>query len=96
LKNKEILNCHSPILTCVLISEFITSIGDLSVQHNSICVKLVNKLAQFCNSIQEANPDEKYIRFLMTQKDIKSRNTFQIAADNNFYQILESPEIGTI
>ena len=32
----------------------------------------------------------------MTQKDIRSRNAFQIASDNNFYSVLESPEIGTI
>jgi hypothetical protein len=51
---------------------------------------------EFCKSIHESNQNEKYIQFLMTQKDIRSRNSFKIASDNGMYQILESPEIGTI
>jgi hypothetical protein len=96
LKSREILNCHSPILTCLLLCEFLTIISEVSVQHSAIVLNLVHKLGAFCQNIQEANPDEKYIRFLMTQKDIKQRSVFQIAAENNFYTVMESPEIGTI
>jgi len=32
----------------------------------------------------------------MTQKDLKGRTVFQIASENNFYIVLQSPEIGTI
>jgi hypothetical protein len=96
LKSREILNCHSPILTCLLLCEFLTDISDISVTNNAICQSLIHRLGVFCQNIQEANPDEKYIRFLMTQKDIKQRSGFQIAAENNFYYVMESPEIGTI
>ena len=96
LKTKDILNCHSPILTCLLVCEFITQIGELSVQHQTKCSKIVQQLCKFCSNIQEANPDEKYIKFLMTQKECKGRSAYQIAADNNYFEVLKSPELGTI
>lgn len=96
IKTKDILNCHSPILTCLLISEFLIQIGSQSIQHSSRCEKVVNELMQFCTNIQESNPDENYIKFLMTQKDSKDRNSLQIASDNSYYKVLETPEVGTI
>lgn len=59
-------------------------------------MKLLNELSTFCKSIQDSNPNEKYIRYLMTQKDIRGRTVFQIAAENSFFHILETPEIGVI
>ena len=32
----------------------------------------------------------------MTQKDSRNRTAFQIASDNNFLDVLQNPEIGTI
>ena len=96
IKTKDILNCHSPILTCLLISEFLNQIGGVSVQHTSRCEKVQNELMQFCLNIQEANPDENYIKYLMTQKDSRDRSSLQIASENSFYRVLQTAEIGTI
>jgi len=96
IKSRDILNCHSPILTCMLLCEFFKQIGELSVKNNPLCKKLIEELCSFCKSIQKSNPNEKYIRYLMTQKDLRRRTAFQIAAENNFYQVLETPEIGVI
>lgn len=96
IKTRDILNCHSPILTCILICEFIKEIGDIRVRHQSMCYKLIEDLTNFCKNIQISNPNEDYIRFIMTQKDLSRRTVFQIAAENSFYMILHSPEIGTI
>jgi hypothetical protein len=96
IKTKDILNCHSPILTCLLLCEYLKELGALSIQHKSRCETVVVELIQFCRNIQNANPDENYIRFLMTQKDTRHRSCFQIASENYFYQVLETAEIGTI
>ncbi len=96
IKTRDILNCHSPILTCALISETLKFISDYSVKNKYRCLKLINDLFTFCKSIQISKNDEKYIKYLMTQKDLRGRTVFQIAAENNFFLILETPEIGTI
>lgn len=96
IKTKDILNCHSPILTCLLLSEFLNAIGEISIQDSGRCEKVVTELQQFCRNIQEANPDEGYIKFLMTQKDSRGRSAFQIASENSFYPVLETAEVGTI
>jgi hypothetical protein len=96
IKTKDILNCHSPILTCLLISEFLINIASVSVQYSSRCETVISELMEFCLNIQEANEEEFYIKFLMTQKDIKMRNSLQIAAENSFYRVLKTAEIGTI
>ena len=61
-----------------------------------MCVKLINDLTSFCKIIQDSNPNEKYIKFIMTQKDLRGRTVFQIASENSFYLVLQTPEIGTI
>jgi hypothetical protein len=96
IKTKEILNCHSPVLTCLLLTEFIDEIGNNSIEHSSRCEKLHNELLQFCLNIQESNQDENYINFLMTQEDSRNRSSLQIASDNSFYRVLQTAEIGTI
>lgn len=96
MKNRDIMNCHSPIITSVLLCEFMKKMGEVSVEHHSRCNKVIESLFKFVNNIQEANPNEVYIKFLMQQKDIKGRNSFEIASDNDFFNVLESPELGTI
>ena len=96
MKNKDIMNCHSPIITCILLCEFMKKISEASVENSSRCNKVIESLTSFINSIHEANPNEVYIKFLMQQKDIKGRNSFEIASENNFFNVLESPELGTI
>lgn len=96
LKTKDILNCHSPVLTCLLLSEFLNEISNISVQHSSRCEKVVSELMQFCLNIQEANQNENYIKFLMKQKDSRGRSSLQIASENSFYRVLQTAEIGTI
>ncbi len=96
IKTKDILNCHSPVLTCLLISEFLKSIVNVSREHSSRCKSVVGELMEFCLNIQEANPEESYIKFLMTQKDSRMRSSLQIASENSFYTVLKTPEIGTI
>ncbi len=89
------MNCHSPILTCLLLSEFLYQISDISIQNSSKCSNLAINLLKFSKSIQDANSDESYIKFLMTQRDTKGRTAFQIASENAFYKVLETNEIGT-
>jgi hypothetical protein len=96
IKTKSILECHSPLLTCLLLSQFINQIGEASINYKIISQKIVEQLCEFSHSIQEANPDERYVKFLMTQKDTKGRSVFQIAAENNYYSVLKTPEVGTI
>ncbi len=80
----------------MLLCEFLKQIGEISVKNDQLCKKLIEELCSFCKSIQNSNPNEKYIKYLMTQKDLRKRTAFQIAAENFFYQVLETPEIGVI
>jgi len=80
----------------MLLCEFLKQIGELSVKYHSLCKKIIEELCSFCKSIQNSNPSEKYIKHLMTQKDLRGRTALQIAAENFFYQVLETPEIGVI
>ena len=96
LKTKDILNCHSPILTCLLLIEFLNHIKELSIMNTNICEKVMNELLEYCKNLQESNASEDYIAYLMKQKDTRNRSAFQIASENSLYYLLETPEIGTI
>jgi len=96
IKKKEILNCHSPILSCVLLAEFLQHILDNSEVNTTNNEKTINELTQFCLNIQEANADEDYIKFLMSQKDTRDRSVFEIVSDNSLYPVLQSNTVGTI
>ena len=96
IKSKNIINCHSPILTCLLLCELISFIGEISVHFSTKCDRCRNELMTFCKNIYEAKPNERYIKFLLGQKDSNGRSAFQIAAEIEAYMVLESPEVGTI
>ena len=96
VKTKDILNCHSPILTCLLLLEFIKQIKFLSSSEINKCEKVFQLLIDFCQGIQESIHNENEIAYLMKQKDSKDRSVFQIISDNQLYQLLETPEIGLI
>lgn len=96
IKSKNIMDCHSPILTSLLICESLKQISEISVEQSNRCIKVIEELMKFICNIQEANQNENYIKYLMEQKDINGRNSFQIASENNFFEVLENPEIGTI
>ena len=96
IKTKDILNCHSPILTCLLLLEFIKHIQYLSSSDTNKCQKVTGLLIEFCKSVQESIHDESSISYLMKQKDTRKRTVFQIVSDNHLYQLLETPEIGTV
>jgi hypothetical protein len=51
---------------------------------------------ELCKNIHESNPNEKYIEFLLGQKDSKGRSAYVIAAETEAFTVLESPEVGTI
>ena len=96
IKTKDIMNCHSPILTCVMLSEFLKGIASISLLHYSRLEKVMKELLQFCENIQNSSTDELYIKFLMEQRSISGKTAFQISAENNFYSVLNNPNIGTI
>ena len=96
IKTKDILNCHSSILTCLLIIEFLSQIKSVSLINLNRCDKLISDLKEFCKSIQDCNHQETYIDYLMKQKDTRKRSAFQIVSENSIYSLLETPEIGTI
>ncbi len=96
IKKREILNCNCPILTCLILCEFLDMISGVSILNTTRCNSTMKELLEFSKNIQYSNQDENYIRFLMTQKDSKNRTAFQIASDNNFLEVLQNPEIGTI
>ena len=96
IKTRDILNCHSPILTCLLLCEFLNQIKEFSISNIGRCKKVIEELMEFCKKIQESNTDESYISYLMKEKDTKKRSAFQIASDTKQYCLLETPEVGTI
>ena len=96
LKNKVINNCHSPVLTCLIIYEIISNIKQISTNFGLKCKKVSNKLMTICKNIDESTSDEKYIKFLLSQKDSKGRTGYEIAANIPGCPILESNKIGNI
>jgi hypothetical protein len=68
----------------------------VSVTNTTRCHKTVHELIELSKHIQQANSDEDYIRFIMTQKDTRKRTALLIASENNFLEVLQNPEIGTI
>ena len=96
INTKDILNCHSPLLSCLLLLEFIRHIQYLSSLDINKCEKVINLLIEFCQSAQETIHDESSISYLMKQKDTRERTVFQIVSDNHLYQLLETPEIGIV
>jgi len=96
LKNKVINNCHSPVLTCLILYEIISNIKQISNNFGLKCKKVSNKLMTICKNIDESTSDEKYIKFLLSQKDSKGRTGYEIAAYIPGCPILESNKIGNI
>ena len=96
IKNKSIVNCHSPVLTCLLLCEILSNISEISVHFKTKCEKTRMSLMELCKNIHESNPNEKYIEFLLGQKDSKGRSAYVIAAETEAFTVLESPEVGTI
>ena len=96
IKNKNIVNCHSPVLTCLLLCEILHNISEISVHFKIKCEKTRKELMELCRNIHEANPSEKYIEFLLGQKDSRGRTAYLIAAETEAFTVLESPEVGTI
>ena len=96
IKNRVIINCHSPVLTCLILYEIITNISQTSINFSSKCNQVSNKLMEICKNIDEANSNEKYIKFLLSQKDSKGRSGYEIAANTPGCTVLESPKIATI
>ena len=96
LKNRVITNCHSPVLTCLIIYEIISNIKQISINFGLKCKKVSNKLMTICKNIDESTSDEKYIKYLLSQKDSKGRNGYEIAAYIPGCPILESNKIGNI
>lgn len=96
LKLKDILNCHSPILTCTLLCEFLQGISSVSIHYSTKIDKIVKELLDFCEIIQNTTNDENYIRFLMEQRSVFGRTALHIIADNNYYKCLKNHNVGTI
>ena len=96
IKKCKIINCHSPVLTCLLLCEFITYIGEISVHFETKCKRTRKDLMLFCRHVQEAKPNDQYVKFLLGQKDSRGRAAYQIAAEIEAYAVLQSPEVGTI
>ena len=96
LKNKLINNCHSPVLTCLILYEIISNIKQISTNFGLKCKKVSNKLMTICKNIDESTSDEKYIKFLLSQKDSKGRTGYEIASNIPGCPILESNKIGNI
>ena len=96
IKTKDILNCHSPILTCLLLLEFIKHIRYLTSSDTKKCNKVLDLLINFCQRVQESIHDESSISYLMKQKDTRERTVFQIVSNNRIYELLETAEIGTV
>ena len=96
IKTKEILNCHSPILSSLLLIEFVNQIKQDNITNAISCEKVIKELKIYCKSIQDSNQEESYLNYLMKQKDTKGRFAFQIAYQNEILTLFENPEIGTI
>lgn len=96
MKKRYILTCHSPVLTSILLCEFLNRIKDISQKYFTKCQSIILSLEKLCCNIQEANTDEKYLNYIMSQKDIRNRSIYKIAADNKFFEILQSPELGSL
>ena len=95
LQSREILNCHSPIISCLLICEFLKQLSNTSMEKFRI-KKVINQLIQFCLNIQNLSKDDKYLEFLMYQNSIKGLNSLQIASKNNFYKLFEHQSVGLL
>lgn len=96
LKLKDILNCHSPILTCTLLCEFLEAVSSVSIHYSPKIHTIINELIDFCEILQNTTNEENYIRFLMEQKSIFGRTALNIIADNNYYKCLKNHNVGTI
>ena len=55
IKNRVIINCHSPVLTCLILYEIISNISQSSINFSSKCNQVSEKLMEICKNIDEAN-----------------------------------------
>lgn len=96
LKTKDVFYCHSPILTCVLFCEFLNKIKKLNVAESKECDDVIEEMIIYSKLLLESNAQVSSINYLMKQKDTQNRTAFQIASENEFYDLFRSPEISLI
>ena len=95
-KKLEINYCEAPLLFCVLVVEFMEKLINISSHYKSRCDVTKGIYLSLACSIQETIQDEKSLKYYMTHSDTRNRTTFEIIAENKFYELLESDDVGML
>lgn len=93
----SIITCTYPLISLALSAELLVNMGNVSkkikFKSDSVCKSLL--LLAF--SIQTAMKNEDTLNyFLRVQTDIIGRSALEIYAENQFYDMLEDPNVGMI
>ena len=95
-KTQEIVVCPAPLLYCALTAEFLEKLSEVSLEHQNKCLNTARLFKQLGASIENYIQEELELRYFLLQKDSQGRSVLTILAENNFFEMLENDEIGTI
>ena len=96
--NEEaIITCPRPLLSLALAAELLTKLGKIFNKIRFRMESVAKSLLLLAYHIQTSLTNEETIIFyLKTQTDINGRSALEIYAENQFFDVLEDPNVGLI
>ena len=95
-KTFDILFCKKPVLFCVLTAEFLKGLSNQAYQFKGKCEKTSIMFIVLANHIIAKIKEEEDLRYFLLHKDSQNRSVLSIIEANNFKDMLENNDIGTI
>ena len=85
-----------PILTIVLLCEFLNKLSNQSNKFKHRCKLLAREVLIVGGKFVSEIKDEEELRFFVQQTDSRGRSALNIMSKNRYYELLESQEMSMI
>lgn len=95
-KSQEFYKCPQPILFLVLMAEFLNKIAPVNIYYTTLC-KSVSKESILMAQMVENNIDEETeMSYFLNCEDTQGRTALTVIALNDFFELLENNDVGSI
>ena len=95
-KTMEFVKCPHPILYLTLMAEFLLKIAPVNLYFSNICKKLSKDILSLAKIIEDCITEESELVYFLCCSDIRGRTALTIIAENNFSELLENNDVGSI
>ena len=94
---ESIISCSCPLLSIALSAELLNKLGNISAKIKYNAESVSKSLLFLGYNIQTSIANEDSLNYyLRTQTDLSGRSALEIYAENQFYNMLDDPNVGLI